>query len=183
MISISDTVLAGLVGGAVASLIAGIVNVAVENKRHAGAMALEEAKRVEERRKDDLRFRRERLIEPLIAFTDDFLGCVSQYYWNAADRAARKEGEAYDKDAELRLLEDVQARLLALRNREGSAEARIRALGQPGLLDVYRQLSKHIWLVRRVEALGAARDEVEKASKLGGELLAALCKVEEKSGS
>jgi hypothetical protein len=190
-----------LVGaGGVVSLITTVVNaiiaargesirsvtaVAIENTKTAAAVSLERDKQREERWRDDFRFRRERLIEPIIAFTDDLLNSISESYWNYTERAkdpampSSAERTSADTDANLAFL----VKLIALRNREEAVEARVIALGDSALMSAFSSLSRQGFIVRKVaneQGFGAAYEEAKKASLLGAKVLGTLCKLKER---
>jgi len=173
---VSETIVVALLGGLAGSFITEIIST-IRLSKTIG----------EDRRKDDLRYRREHLIEPVLMFTDDLIALIGETFWTQTDRSVI-EGE---KAAGIRSGEErpsliteipdaLGERLANLRNREAAIEARVAAINDRQLTEDFHALTRQIWNVRRVgakEGFGAAHEVKEEASALGAKVISALLRM------
>jgi len=137
----------------------------------AGTHWLEKLKQAEERSREMRRFRRDRIVDPVLAFVDDNLACVSGYYWWNTDRITS------DTKAEPGTPEGFHEKLTHLWHQEGTAQARVESLGDPDLLAEFKALTFKVGSVRAAmkrEGFGGAHDEFKETMAIGGRVIARL---------
>lgn len=168
--------------------LAGTFDTAIKIGLGAGlALLAERWKRGDERRNAARRRRQERIIDPIVAFVDDLLVIISATYWLTADGVTPgRPSETVDQaraEAESHELAALDARLISIRNREATVEARVGSLGSATLAQAFQELSMQLIRIRQVakkEGFGAAREEARKAADLGAKFFAVLTSVEER---
>jgi len=129
-----------------------------------GAYVLEASRYRHEVQKEALRLQHETLIKPIVEFVDGLLVPIAQVYWSHLDQDATH----------------IRDRLVALRDREGIAEARVNALNNPTLRDSFSRFTQQLVLINNHledRSLSEARDQMHTAFRLAGEVLADLYKV------
>jgi hypothetical protein len=139
-------------------------------------------KRGEARRAEIRQRRRERLVNPVLAFVDDLLTSIDETYWNHTEKELAEAGAERDQKERI-AKEALEARLVSLRNREGAVQARVNALASGALAQSFEELSQLFQTVRRklaTEGFGAAREESRKAGEIGAKFFAVLTYVEER---
>jgi hypothetical protein len=137
----------------------------------AGTNWLEKLKQAEERRREMRRFRRARIVDPVITFVDANLALISYYYWWNTDLIVT------DPSGKPGAPEGFQEKLTLLWHQEGPAQARVEVLGDRDLLAVFKELTLKMGTVRSAmkrEGFGGAYDERNEAIAVGGRVISRL---------
>ncbi len=137
------------------------------------------AKIRESRQAEERALRRSRMVEPIERFVDDQLEMISAAYWIFTD--TQIDSQKNDREAKERAsragMDAVRDRLNNLRNREASVRARVKALGDPKLMEAFQQFCFQFFNMRSASiegGFGAGRAEMDKAIVLGADVLQML---------
>jgi len=129
-----------------------------------GASFAVESHRTHVKRVEEVVLRRTSLVvEPVIAFMDEVLAAISQFYWRSL------EGDAVDYD------------LMKLRDRHAAIEARVAALDDEELTKEWKRFSVSLIRVRRSISQPRDKDAYEEmadASKSDGIILRRLLELD-----
>jgi len=134
-------------------------------------------KRREERSSEARRLSRERFIEPIVAFFDEELDMISEFYWVSTDYQLGDPSQTNTDELKQRAAqagaEAVRDKLFRVRNRQASIGARVRSLKHPELTEAFRQFNNQYFKTKAtfVEGgFGAAKPELDKAADLATEM-------------
>jgi len=127
------------------------------------ALALERIRQrnEERRRRDELRWTL--LVQPIVAFVDDLMAAVGEVYWSHIDGKPPR----------------LEEKMMFFRERQGAVEARIAALGNAQLTQLWGPFTHKVIIVRmRIEERERgekdAYDEMTEGFALGGKILSLL---------
>jgi hypothetical protein len=129
------------------------------------AYLLERLKQRNERSKEHLRLRQEKIIGPIVTYVDELLVPLSEAYWSHLDQAES----------------NVSEKIVVLRNKEAMIEARVAALNNEELSGRFSEFTQMLFRVRAALAdkeLNRAYEERKRAIELAGSLLALLFELE-----
>jgi hypothetical protein len=132
---------------------------------------LERLKQRNERRKEHLRLRQEKIIEPIVMYVDELLVPLSEAYWSYVDQQVESS---------------VTEKIVILRNKEAMIEARVAALNNEELSRRFSEFTQMLFRIRAKLAdkkLNSAYEERKKAIELAGNILASLFRLEGRNGA
>jgi hypothetical protein len=135
----------------------------------ASTYLLERLKQQNEYHKERLRLRRDKIIDPIVAFMDDLLVSISEAYWTHLDHI---EGSAREKV------------VVEFRKREAVVEARIAALQNDELSQTFSELTGQLFKIRTElddDRIVLARNEMRRTFQLAGTVLTMLFEVQPSS--
>ena len=117
--------------------------------------------REERRRRQELRWTL--LVQPIILFVDDLMAAVGEIYWSHIDGKPPQ----------------LEEKLAFFRQRQGAVEARIAALQQPALSELWVPFTNKVIIVRmriseRERGEKDAYEEMREGFGLGGQILRLL---------
>lgn len=128
-------------------------------------MAVEHLRRLADKQHRDEELRRNRFVDPVVTFLDGVLAAIGEAYWAHIDRREPKATET----------------MAFFQANQGAVEARVRALNDPELMELWAPFTRKVIEVKirlAERQIGDPYEKMTEAFDLGGRILRRLYHLE-----